>query len=173
MQSLRHSLEQTARENVVYVNSDQTEFMHFKYDRIIYTLLIDQFTYLGSNISSTERDVSIHIEKAWTAIDRLSIIWKSDRFDRIKQDFFSNCCSVSFIVGINSIVSFIVGINSIVSNETSGKKKLKDNYTRMLHAFLNQLWKQHHKTAVVWPLVSHLTNHPFKRNKTYWALLEK
>ena len=28
--------------------------------------LIDQFTYLGSNISSTESDVNIHIGKAWT-----------------------------------------------------------------------------------------------------------
>ena len=33
--------------------------------------LLDQFTYLGSNISSTESNVSICIVKAWTAIDKL------------------------------------------------------------------------------------------------------
>ena len=36
--------------------------------------VIDQFTYLGSNISVTECDINIRIEKARTAIDGLSII---------------------------------------------------------------------------------------------------
>ena len=40
--------------------------------------LVGLFTYLNSNILSTESDVNIHIMKAWTAIDRLLIIWKSD-----------------------------------------------------------------------------------------------
>ena len=38
--------------------------------------LANPFTYLGINISSTESDVNIG--KAWTAIDSLSIIWKSE-----------------------------------------------------------------------------------------------
>ena len=40
--------------------------------------------YLGSNISSSESDVNIHIANAWTDIDRLSIIKKSDLSDKIK-----------------------------------------------------------------------------------------
>ena len=48
---------------------------------------MDQFIYLGSNISSTESDVNIRIGKAWTFIDRLTIIWKSDLFDKINQEF--------------------------------------------------------------------------------------
>ena len=48
--------------------------------------LVDKFTYLGSSISSTESDVSIHIAKVW--IDRLSILWKFDLSDKIKRDFF-------------------------------------------------------------------------------------
>ena len=36
--------------------------------------LVDQFPYLGINISSKENDVKSSIEKAWTAIDRLTII---------------------------------------------------------------------------------------------------
>ena len=60
----------------------------FKQEEAISTLsskplkLVDQFTYLGSNISSTESDVNIH------AIDWLLIIWKSDISDKIKQNFF-------------------------------------------------------------------------------------
>ena len=32
--------------------------------------------------------VDIHLTKAWTSIDWLSIIWISDLSDKIKQDFF-------------------------------------------------------------------------------------
>ena len=46
--------------------------------------LVDYFTYLGSNISSTEYDVNISIGKACTALDRLSITRKSDLTDKIK-----------------------------------------------------------------------------------------
>ena len=48
---------------------------------------VDQFKHLSSNISSTENGVNIHIRKAWTAIDRLSIIWKLELSDKIKQFF--------------------------------------------------------------------------------------
>ena len=44
--------------------------------------------WLGSNISSTESDNNMCIGKAWTAIDRFIAIWKSDFFDKIKQEFF-------------------------------------------------------------------------------------
>ena len=36
--------------------------------------LVDKFTYLGSSVSSTENDIDTRLTKAWTAIDRLSII---------------------------------------------------------------------------------------------------
>ena len=50
--------------------------------------LANKFTYLGSNISSTKNDVNIHLAKAKTAIDRFSIIWKSDLPDEMKWDSF-------------------------------------------------------------------------------------
>ena len=40
------------------------------------------------NISSTESDVKIQGVKAWNVTDKSSIIWKSDRSDKIKRDFF-------------------------------------------------------------------------------------
>ena len=68
--------------------------MCFKRDGAISTLngkflkLVDHFTYLGSNILSTESNVNIRIVEAWTAIDRLWIIWKSDLSDKIKRKSF-------------------------------------------------------------------------------------
>ena len=50
--------------------------------------LVDKFTYLGSSVSSTENDISTQLAKALTAIDRLSVTWKSDLTDKIKRSFF-------------------------------------------------------------------------------------
>ena len=50
--------------------------------------LVDKFTYLGSSVSSTEKDTDTRLTKAWTANDRLSIIWKSDLTDKMKRSFF-------------------------------------------------------------------------------------
>ena len=50
--------------------------------------LVDKFTYLGSSVSSTEKDIDTRLTKAWTAIDKLSIIWKSDLTDKMKRSFF-------------------------------------------------------------------------------------
>ena len=50
--------------------------------------LVDKFTYLGSSVSSTEKDIDTRLTKAWTAIDRLSIIRKSDLTNKMKRSFF-------------------------------------------------------------------------------------
>ena len=66
------------------MNANVIEYMCFKQKGAIFILkgkalkLVDLFTYLSSNISSTEKDVNICLTKAWNAIDRLSIqieIW--------------------------------------------------------------------------------------------------
>ena len=49
---------------------------------------VDKFTYLGSSVSSTKTDINTWLAKAWTAIDRLSVIWKSDLTDKMKRSFF-------------------------------------------------------------------------------------
>ena len=66
----QHILEQAADDIDLYVKATKAEFMCFQVE------LVDQFTYLGSNISSTESDVNIRLGKLWTTIYRLSIIWK-------------------------------------------------------------------------------------------------
>ena len=39
---------------------------------------VDKFTYLESSVSSTENDINTRLVKTWSAIDKLSVIWKSD-----------------------------------------------------------------------------------------------
>ena len=63
-ETLLHSLEQAAAGIGLYVNTHKTEYMCFKQTGDISTLnsfalkLVDEFTYLGSSVSSTETDIN-------------------------------------------------------------------------------------------------------------------
>ena len=67
----------------------------------------NKFTYLGSNISSTESDVNICLAKEWPAINRLLIIWISDLSDKIKWDFFQ-AVAVGWVYGISTFVGYLM-----------------------------------------------------------------
>ena len=94
--------------------------------------LVDKFTYLGSSVSSTEKDINTRLTKAWTAIDRLSIIWKSDLTDKMKCSFFQ-----AVVVSI-----LLYGCTTWTLTKRL-ERKLDGNYTRMLRAVLNKSWRQH------------------------------
>ena len=93
-ETLLHSLERTAAGIGLYANAHKTEYMCYNQTGDISTLdgtplkLLDKFTYLGSSVTSTEKDIDTWLTKAWTAINRLSIIWKSDLTDKMKRSFF-------------------------------------------------------------------------------------
>ena len=114
------------------------EYMCFKQKGAISTLsgqpkkFEDQFTYLGSNISSTESDVNKCLEKVWNTIDWLYIIWKSDLSDKIKCDFFQAVAVSILLYGCTTWTQ-----TRYIEKNPDG------NYTRMLHTVLNKFWKQH------------------------------
>ena len=60
-EKLLHSLEEAAAGIGLYVNGTSLKE-------------VDHFSYLGSDISSTEKDVMIRIAKAWSALDKLRTI---------------------------------------------------------------------------------------------------
>ena len=94
--------------------------------------LVEKFTYLGSSVSSTKKDIDTRLTKAWTAIDRLSIIWKSDLTDKMKRTFFQ--AAVVLIV--------LYGCTTWTLTKRL-EKKLDGNYTRMLvlqHPTRHQLY---------------------------------
>ena len=49
-----------------------------------------QMRFVGSSVSSTEKYIDTRLMKAWTSIDRLSIILKSDLTDKMKRSFFQS-----------------------------------------------------------------------------------
>ena len=122
--------------------------------------LVDQLTYLGSNISFTESDVNICIAKALIAIDSISIIWKSERSDKNKTGFLPSW----------GCVGTIVWMPHLDANETHREKarwKLRKN---AMCCFEQILKATPYKTKSVRPLTFYLTN---KTNKTCWTLLVK
>ena len=94
--------------------------------------LVDKFTYLGSSVSSTEKNIETRLTKAWTAIDRLSIMWKSDLTDKMKRSFIQA-----------AVVSILLYGFTTWTLTKRLKKKLDGNYNRMLRAILNKSWRQH------------------------------
>ena len=94
--------------------------------------LVDKFTYLESSVSSTEKDIDTQLTKAWTAINRLSIIWKSDMTDKMKRSFFQA-----------AVVSILLYGCTTWTLTKRQKQKIDGNYTRMLRAILNKSWRQH------------------------------
>ena len=93
-ETLLHNLQRAAAGIGLHVKAHKTEYMCYNQTGDISTLdgtplkQVDKFTYLGSIVSSTEKDIDTRLKKAWTAIDKLSIIWKSDLADKMKRSFF-------------------------------------------------------------------------------------
>ena len=79
-ETLLHSLEQAATGIGLHANAHKTEYMCYNQTGDISTLdgtsqkLVDKFTYQGSSVSSTDKDIDTRLTKAWTAVARLSII---------------------------------------------------------------------------------------------------
>ena len=137
-ETLLHSFKRAAAGIGLHVNAHKTEYMCYNQTGDITILdgaslkLVDKFTYLGSSVSSTEKDIDTRLTKAWTAIYRLSIIWKSDLTDKMKRSFFQA-----------AVVSILLyGCTTWMLTKRL-KKKLDGNYTRMLRAILNKSWRQH------------------------------
>ena len=124
----------------LHVNAHKTEYMCYNQTGDISThdgtslKLVDKFTYLESSVLSTEKDIDTRLTRAWTAIDRLSFIWKSDLTDKMKRSFFQA-----------AVVSVLLyGCTTWTLTERL-KKKLDGNYTRMFRAILNKSCGNTHK----------------------------
>ena len=133
---MRNSLERKAGGICLHVNADKTEFMCFNQRVDISTLksspskLVDKLTYLGSSVSLTENDINTQLAKAWTAINRLSVISKSDLTDKIKRSFLP--------AAVESILLYWC---TTWTPTKCMEKKLDGNYTRILRAVLNKAWR--------------------------------
>ena len=137
-ETLQHNLERTAASMGLYVKAHKTEYMCFNQTGDISTLgssplkLVENFTKLGSSVSSTDKDINMRLTKAGTAIDRLSVIWTSDLTGKMKRSFFQ---AAAELILLHWCTTWTLSKRM--------EKKLDGNYTRMLRAILNKSWRQH------------------------------
>ena len=137
-ETLLHTLERTAAGIGIYVNAHKMEYICFYQTGDISTQgsstlkLVDKFNYLGSSVSSTEKYIDSQLAKAWTAIDKLSVIWKSDLTDKMKHSFFQA-----------AVVSILLHRCATWTPTKWLEKKLDGNYTRILQAIWNKSWRHH------------------------------
>ena len=128
-ETLLHSLERAAAGIGPYVNAHKTEYMCYNQTGNTSSLegtplkLVDKFTYLGFSVKSTEKDIETRLTKAWTAINRLLIIWKSDLTYKIKTQFFQGSGHINTAIRVH-----------YMDAKKRLEKKLDGNYTRMLRA---------------------------------------
>ena len=164
-ETLLHSLEQTAAGISLDDNAHKMEYMCFNQTGDIPTLdgsslkLVDKFTYLGSSVSSTEKDIDMQLMKAWTAIDKLSFIWKSDLTNRMKCSFFQA-----------AVVSILLYGCTTWTLTKRLEKKLDGNYTSNIEQVLEATPR---KAPTRRPPTSHHENYPSLMNQTCRTLLEK
>ena len=155
-ETLLHSLERAAAGIGLHVNAPKTEYMCHNQTGDITTLdgtplkLVDKFTYLGSSVSSTEKDIDTRLTKAWIAIDKLSIIWKSDLTDKMKRSFFQ---------------AEVVSILMYGCTNWTLTKRLEKKTRRQLHKNAASNHEQvlaatPHKAPTVRPSTSHHENYP-------------
>ena len=152
-ETLLHSLEQSAAGIGLHVNAHKTEYMCFNQTGDISTLegtslkLVGTFTNLGSSLSSTEKDIDTRLTKAWTAIDKLSIIWKSDLTDKMKRSFFRA-----------AVVS--IWMHHLGANKTAGEKARRQLHKNAASNIEQVLKATTHKAPPIWPPTSHHENYP-------------
>ena len=75
--------------------------------------------------------MNTRLAKAWTAIYRISVLWKSDLTDKMKCSFFQA-----------TVVSILLYGCTTWTLTKNIKKKLDGNDTRMLQSILNKSWRQ-------------------------------
>ena len=148
-ETMLHSRERAAADIGLHVNTDKTEYMCFNQRGEISTLnisslkLANKFTYQGSSVSSIETDT--WLAKAWTIIDWLSVIWKSDLTDKIKRSIFQA-----------AVVSILLYWSTAWTLTKRMEKNLDDKYKRLRWPILNMWWGYLlHKTGAVRPPTTH------------------
>ena len=111
--------------------------------------ILGSIRYLGSSVESTEKDIETRLTKAWTAINRLSTIWKSDLTDKMKRSFFQ--------AAVTSILLY--GCTTWDANKTAGEETRWQLHKNAACNPEQVLAATPHKTPTVRPLASYHENY--------------
>ena len=112
--------------------------------------LEDKFTDQGSSVLSTEKDIDTRLTKAWTAINRQSIIWKSDLTDKVKRKFLPDSC----------LIDTAVWMHYMDANKTAREEDRQQLHKNAASNLEQVLAATPHKTPTIRPPASYHENYP-------------
>ena len=147
-QSLLQSLEQASNCVGLYLNETKTEYVNrcntdsdFVIKTINNTLLqmVSDYVYLGSYISSSEKDFLTRKGKAWAACNAMNKIWSSDLDNDFKLKIFKATVEPILLYGSETWT---------LSKKL--EKRLDGTYTRLLMRVQNISWKTHPTKAMIY-----------------------
>ena len=139
-ENLLHSVEQSALEVGLHLNATKTEILttNIKDPLAIKSLSgetikqVSNFKYLGAYVPNSLYDFNIRKGLAWSAINKLDRIWKSELHKELKIKFFRAC--VESILLYNSETWTLTQTMEI---------KIDGLYTKLLRRALNISWRSH------------------------------
>ena len=137
-QNMLNRVEASAANVGLLANAKKTKVMAFnqKQDVEIKTSdgtkleVIDEFTYLGSLMSSSMADIKRRIALAWTASNKMYKIWKSSLSRNFKERLF--------VSTVESVLLY--GCEAWTLSEKL-ERKINGSYTRLLRAALGYSWR--------------------------------
>ena len=139
-QNLLHSLESAANSVGLFLNETKTEYINQTSDILSHIKTLagtilkekDDYVYLGSHISSSEKDFMVRKGMAWSACNNLHKIWISKLDTKIKIQLFK--CLIEPIL--------LYGCETWTLSKKA-EKRLDGTYTRLLMRVKNLSWKHH------------------------------
>ena len=140
-QSLLHALEQASNCVGLYLNETKTQCFNMcssDNDFIIKTLnntilnIVSDYIYLGSYISSSEKDFLTRKGMAWSACNALHKIWSSHLSRSLKLKIFKACIEPILLYG-----------SETWTLSRNLEKRLDGTFTRLLMRVQNLSWKHH------------------------------
>ena len=151
-----HSLERAAAGIGLHVNAHKTEYMCYNQTRDISTLdwtslkLVDKFTYLGSSISSTEKDIDTRLSIGLRSYGKWSLT------DKMKRSFFQA-----------AVVSILLyGCTTWTLTKRAGEDAGRQLHKNVASNIEQVLAATPHKAPTIRPPASHHENYPSYTNQT-------
>lgn len=139
-ENLLQCVEQSASHVGLYLNANKTKVLtsNVNNDYIIKTVggekleHVTNFKYLGAYVPSSLHDYNTRKALAWSAVNRLDKIWKSNLERKLKIKFFRAC--------VESILLYNSETWSITK---SMEIKINGLYTKLIRRVLNVSWRDH------------------------------
>ena len=154
-QDLLQSLEQASNGVGLYLNETKTECLNrclSNADLVVKTLngaslkMVEDYVYLGSYISSSEKDFSVRKGMAWSACNDMYKIWTSQLPRRIKIEIFRATIEPILLYGSETWT---------LSRKL--EKRLDGTYTRLLMRAQNISWGRHASVSDIYGNLLHVS----------------